>query len=238
MFRNDIPGVKHIDLDKENSRAIIAIGDIHGCAKEFEIICKTANIVYDNPIIVQLGDLIDRGPYFKEVFDVVEKYNVITLIGNHELNFSLEHRGFKKCNSVARKESHDKFNLLCTSDQEKIIEIIDKSYNAMTIVSGKTTTILSHSPIEHIDNVSSNKNAWAYCAINSPYNSEMLDKHDIIGIHGHQHWNYRSIEAQIDDKLNSFNIDGGIVYGGELVALEVTKLIPIIIKSNETYFIN
>lgn len=235
IMKNVVPGTKYINLDEED-RFVFAIGDVHGCAEEFETLCGIITRLYKDPIIVQLGDLIDRGPYFKEVFDVVEKYNVITLIGNHELNFLLEHRGFKRCNSQARRESHDRFDLLSAEEQERIIEIMDRSYNAVIVKYRGNNAFLSHSPLKNLEALTHNYSAWSCCTRNDPYDNNVLSCYQFIGIHGHQHWNYRHIEDQIADKSNSFNVDGGAVYGGELVALEVARQITIKVSANKTYF--
>ncbi len=66
----------------------IAIGDIHGCAKTFKKLVKQVELSTDDELIL-LGDLIDRGPNSKKVFDKVlqlrEKgHTVVLLQGNHE----------------------------------------------------------------------------------------------------------------------------------------------------------
>lgn len=74
---------------------IYAIGDIHGCAAKLAVLLKAiaahaeANPV-KRPIIVYLGDYIDRGPESSRVVDAVMHHvqngngQVIALRGNHE----------------------------------------------------------------------------------------------------------------------------------------------------------
>ncbi len=69
---------------------LYAIGDIHGCSRELELLLariypKTSDTV------VFLGDYIDRGPDSKGVIDIIldlqSKTNVVALKGNHEQLF-------------------------------------------------------------------------------------------------------------------------------------------------------
>lgn len=62
---------------------LAAIGDVHGCAEEFEILLKELqkeNLDY----IVQVGDLIHKGPYSSEAVRLSQEYVDIQIAGNHE----------------------------------------------------------------------------------------------------------------------------------------------------------
>lgn len=62
----------------------IAIGDIHGCAAEFEELIDTlAPTRHDR--IVLLGDLVNRGPDSSRVIALARRYAHRALLGNHEL---------------------------------------------------------------------------------------------------------------------------------------------------------
>ena len=72
---------------------LFAIGDIHGCKKELDVIhnkikkyCLKNN---KKPIITYLGDYIDRGPKSKDVIQTIIEFTLpnvekICLLGNHE----------------------------------------------------------------------------------------------------------------------------------------------------------
>lgn len=63
---------------------IIAIGDIHGCADEFEeLIDKLQPSAKDR--IVLLGDLVNRGPDSARTIALARKHAHRALLGNHEL---------------------------------------------------------------------------------------------------------------------------------------------------------
>ncbi len=72
---------------KENLGRKLAIGDIHGCLKALKTLEEFAGFC-ESDTIIALGDYIDRGSDSKGVMDWMiaarEKYNLITLLGNHE----------------------------------------------------------------------------------------------------------------------------------------------------------
>ncbi len=74
----------------------IAIGDIHGCARELEALLKKLNLSTSDTVVF-LGDYIDRGTESRRVIDMIielkNRAQVVTLMGNHEQMFIdfLEH---------------------------------------------------------------------------------------------------------------------------------------------------
>jgi hypothetical protein len=63
---------------------IIAVGDIHGCAGEFEeLLGKLALTRADR--LVLLGDLVNRGPDSARVIALARRHAHRSLLGNHEL---------------------------------------------------------------------------------------------------------------------------------------------------------
>lgn len=72
---------------------VIAIGDVHGCAKALRALVETVQPQADDTLIM-LGDCVDRGPDSRQVIDELlalrDKCRLIPLLGNHEemmLNF-------------------------------------------------------------------------------------------------------------------------------------------------------
>lgn len=76
-----------INSDIQQASRLIAIGDIHGCYDELDMLIKYIKPTSTDTIIF-LADYIDRGPNSKAVLDTVmelkQQCNVITLLGNHE----------------------------------------------------------------------------------------------------------------------------------------------------------
>lgn len=67
---------------------IVAIGDVHGCAKTLKTLWKRLE-PYEDYVHLFVGDYIDRGPDSKEVIDflleVKQDRKTVFLRGNHEL---------------------------------------------------------------------------------------------------------------------------------------------------------
>jgi serine/threonine protein phosphatase 1 len=71
-------------------RQIYAIGDVHGCAAELEILLERLTID-ENTLVIFLGDYVDRGPDSRRVIDLIielkKSCEVVALMGNHEAMF-------------------------------------------------------------------------------------------------------------------------------------------------------
>lgn len=62
----------------------IAIGDVHGCAIEFEELLEALELQPEDRVI-QVGDLVNRGPDSHYVLELAREYKVEAILGNHEL---------------------------------------------------------------------------------------------------------------------------------------------------------
>ncbi|MEO6873375.1 MAG: metallophosphoesterase [Opitutaceae bacterium] len=63
---------------------LIAIGDIHGCPREFEELLGQLELGKHDCVIL-LGDLVNRGPDSAKVIALARKHAKLALLGNHEL---------------------------------------------------------------------------------------------------------------------------------------------------------
>ena len=86
-------------MTNEKNKEIIIIGDLHGnkdaliaILKNENVIDKDNNWIPNNKLIIQLGDVIDRGTqsletllYLKKIQKQAKSGQVIRLIGNHEI---------------------------------------------------------------------------------------------------------------------------------------------------------
>ena len=87
--------------DIQTTERIVAVGDIHGAFDQFVAILRATGIV-DNrnrwtgkkTVLVQTGDILDRGPDSRKALDLIRKLEgdaqraggrVVALLGNHEL---------------------------------------------------------------------------------------------------------------------------------------------------------
>lgn len=62
-----------------------AIGDIHGCYDKLISCLRAVNFDYENDLLIQLGDIVDRGPdTYKCVEELLKIKNLIAIQGNHD----------------------------------------------------------------------------------------------------------------------------------------------------------
>jgi hypothetical protein len=63
---------------------VIAVGDIHGCARELEALIEELSLTRHDRLIL-LGDLVNRGPDSAGVISLARQHAHRSLMGNHEL---------------------------------------------------------------------------------------------------------------------------------------------------------
>ncbi len=63
---------------------LIAIGDIHGCFREFAELLEKLKLRPRDRVIL-LGDLVNRGPDSAKVIALARRHAKLSLLGNHEL---------------------------------------------------------------------------------------------------------------------------------------------------------
>lgn len=79
----------------------LIIGDVHGCYRELRDLVKKAKMDPDRDRILFIGDLINKGPDSKAVWEIFRELNAVSLMGNHELSLLQLARG--------RRHKHSKY---------------------------------------------------------------------------------------------------------------------------------
>jgi hypothetical protein len=213
------------------------IGDVHGCYLEYmELVKKISKESKNEYRIIQLGDLIDRGPEFKKII-ILEPADYM-VIGNHEWNFVNEWYGNKKCKSKARQLNHESLKQEYEYLQHIIVSLLMRRKTHFYTRIGDRDYVFTHAPLSNVeeyhtlDKYNFSKFNIAHFAMRSTsVDREKMRKnidHKVTFIHGHQQWDYTEIEdqknSQKDNDVQIYNIDSGCVYGKELVALRVHDL--------------
>lgn len=80
---------KGLKIEKQGEGRRIAIGDIHGCSKTFQVLIENKIQLNKKDQLFLLGDYIDKGKRSKEVLEYILKlikngYSIFPLMGNHE----------------------------------------------------------------------------------------------------------------------------------------------------------
>jgi serine/threonine protein phosphatase 1 len=84
------------------SGRLIAIGDIHGCHKEFSDLIDKLDLKKDDRVVL-LGDLISRGPDSGKVVALAREYATVSLLGNHELR----HLNYRRTDDPTHLKKYD-----------------------------------------------------------------------------------------------------------------------------------
>jgi predicted MPP superfamily phosphohydrolase len=101
VAQSGAPQMPAFPCDVQTTERIVAVGDIHGAFDQFVAILRAAGII-DNrnrwsgkkAVLVQTGDVLDRGPDSRKALDLLRKLEgeaqraggrVYALLGNHEL---------------------------------------------------------------------------------------------------------------------------------------------------------
>jgi len=95
----------------------IAIGDIHGCALEFEKLLEKLSPEPSDRIVL-LGDLVNKGPDPSRVFALARACGAICLLGNHE--YRLREYRHKRDLSVLKREDLPTLGKLSAQDWDTI----------------------------------------------------------------------------------------------------------------------
>jgi serine/threonine protein phosphatase 1 len=201
---------------------IFAIGDVHGCAEELELLVRKLPLTPDSTIVL-LGDYIDRGPNSRGVIDFLlelrRKWTVVALRGNHELMLS------------------------------EFLEAKDPILVGRYILNGGSATLQSYAnaageywiPTEHLEFFRSLRTSYEashYFFVHagvpniplSELDQEACEEEMLwtrapflrsqfawekIVVHGH------STVAEVEIARNRICVDTGCVYGGSLTAIEL-----------------
>lgn len=228
-----------LDLDSSSYEKFIIIGDIHGCYQELMLLLEKVNynIKDEKTALVFVGDLIDKGPEPKKVFDyVIENKNAYFVMGNHEFKLLRYLRG----NNVSINHGLDKtiedFNLFDISKEhskamrytlESVPFLIKLPNNSYVLHAG----INPFKPI-----LSQKREHLLYMRTFNPTTGKISEKGDPFWFEEYSKQNSKiyfghHFHEQTVVRENVFALDGYCVYGGELRACILSKNLEL--KSNE-----
>jgi diadenosine tetraphosphatase ApaH/serine/threonine PP2A family protein phosphatase len=213
---------------------IIAIGDVHGCAVEFEELLNALELDEVDRVI-QVGDLVNRGPDSHRVVELARIYEVESILGNHEVRLLRYHREGRKDQlkdydwptigqltkeDWAYLESLPKFkygadsNLVCVHGgflpdipwQKQDIDTI----TSIQVIDKKGRAAKRSDATDGID--------WADCWSGQPF-----------VVYGH------TPRPNVLERPGSIGIDTGCVYGGHLTAYVTDDKSLVQVRAREAY---
>ena len=210
---------------------LFVIGDVHACYNTYKSILST--IDFENTLLIQVGDLIDRGNFPIETLDesikIEEACGALFLMGNHEAEF------------IKHIETGHNPNWLKQGGEETIRAMkesakgINYYYNWILKrprLFENEQVMITHAGVSGFDDAmniaSKNGILW--------YRGE-LKNIGKLQIHGHTP--IREGSALYNNQSNSWNIDTGACYGNRLSGVKIelenmhTTIIDIITQKED-----
>jgi hypothetical protein len=212
----------------------IIIGDVHGCADEFEELLGALELKPDDRII-QVGDLINRGPDSRRAIKLARKYKVEVILGNHELRL-LTARDKKK-RSILKDYDKPTFEQLSREDWDFLEAMPKFLYDAAidtVIVHGgflpgvpwQTQSIETITSIQVIDK--KGKPAKRSDAPEAVPWADTWSGNPFV-VYGH------TPRPNVLERPGSIGIDTGCVYGGHLTAYIIEDKSLVQVRAREAY---
>jgi diadenosine tetraphosphatase ApaH/serine/threonine PP2A family protein phosphatase len=214
---------------------LIAIGDVHGCAREFEeLLSKLALERHDR--VVLLGDLINRGPDSAGVIALARKHAHLSLLGNHELRLL----NYRKTNDPThlKKSDYDTLKQLSRSDWAYLsampLTYCDRRDNIVLVHGGFLPHVAWHSQparvVTRIQNIDKDGNPRKRSdAPNSPHWSTLWKGPPFV-VYGH------TSRPHVARLKWSLGIDSGCAMGGRLTACILPEQKLVQVRAHETYY--
>ncbi len=212
----------------------IAIGDVHGCAEEFEELLNALELEPSDRVI-QVGDLINRGPDSHGVLELVREYKVEAILGNHELRLLRARRDGRK-------------DLLKSYDHATIKALTDEDWDLLHILPRFTFGTTEDVVLVHGGFLP--QQPWHTQDVDIITNIQVIDKKgnpakrsdapnakpwadywsgQPFVIYGH------TPRPNILERPGSIGIDTGCVYGGHLTAYVVEDGSLVQVRARKAY---
>ncbi len=202
---------------------LYAIGDIHGCARELELLIAQISPTSDHTVVF-LGDYVDRGPDSKGVIDLIldlkTKTNVVALRGNHEqlfLDFLESPQSPGAGVFILNGGGATLASYPGPGGSFEIPERHMQFFYDLKVKYETDTHFFVHAgvpikPLDQITDADEDILLWS----RQPFLSSQYKWKKMI-VHGH------TPVASPEFENNRINLDTGCVYNGSLTALEVTS---------------
>ena len=212
----------------------IAIGDVHGCADEFEELLIALELKPEDRVI-QVGDLVNRGPDSHGVLELVREYKVEAILGNHELRLLRARLEGQK--SLLKSYDHSTIKALTDEDWDYLSTLLRFTYgptNEVVIVHGG---FLPQQP-------------WHTQNVDIITNIQVIDKKGNAAKHSDapdakpwaNYWGGKPFviyghtpRPNVLELPGSIGIDTGCVYGGHLTAYVIDERKLVQVRARKTY---
>jgi len=212
----------------------IAIGDVHGCAVEFEELLEALELQPEDRVI-QLGDLINRGPDSHGAIELARMYQVEPILGNHELRLLTARREGR--GELLKDYDHPTVKQLTGKDWDFLEKLPKFKYDGireLICVHGGflPNRLWSTQPVELTTSIQViDKNGQPAKRSDAPDAPAWADSWTgpQFVIYGH------TPRPNVREHPYALGIDTGCVYGGHLTAVDVDSRSLVQVRARKTY---
>ncbi len=209
----------------------IIIGDVHGCLHELEALLDKVNFKPGKDMLYFLGDIINRGPYSKEVFLKIRQLKAKSVIGNHEFHLLRCTKAGK--NHKIIKRIRQEFG----SEYENLIKDISlwpfylETRDFLLVHGGLVPGVSLESTDPYL---LTSIRTWdgQGVDINSPENPPWFEFYNDFKLVVFGHW--AAMNGVVRD--NAIGLDTGCVYGKKLTALILPGKEFVSVPAEKEYF--
>ncbi len=210
----------------------ILIGDVHGCHRELEALLEKLKLVPGEDRVWFVGDLINKGPSSRAVWELYRQSQGQAILGNHELSFLEVASG--------RPHKHEKYFKKLKKDFGPQFDSFLQDVRSWPLWMEDRDLMMVHAgliPGKHPDAT----DPWALTCIRTwdgkgedlqnESNPPWFDFYEGTKLLVFGHW------AALGglDRPNIIGLDTGCVYGGSLTALVLPERRLVRVKAFETY---
>jgi len=214
---------------------LIAIGDIHGCYREFAALLDKLNLEHHDRVIL-LGDLINRGPDSAKVIALARDHARLSLLGNHELRLL----NYRKTGDPThlKKNDYDTLKQLSSKDWSYMsampLTYHDSAHGIVLVhggfLPGQSWRRQPARVVTRIQNIDKDGNPQKRSAApNAPHWSQLWNGPPFV-VYGH------TSRPTISRLKWSLGIDTGCAMGGSLTACVLPEKKIVQVKAREKYY--
>ena len=218
--------------DFSGYKKIHHIGDVHGCSTVLRKYFDDNGGIKDDEMYIFVGDYVDRGlenvEILKFLLDIYTKPNVILLEGNHERalwNWANDRVVESKEFELVTKTQLE----IAGIDKKEVRKLARKFMQCAYYTYGDKTVLVTHGGVSAIPYNLTDLSArqmikgtgtYADCGRIAHAFTENTTE-DCWQIHGHR--NTKGLHVLVDGSTRTFNLEGGVEFGGSLRCVQLDK---------------
>ncbi|MBT4097185.1 MAG: hypothetical protein HOM68_15540 [Gemmatimonadetes bacterium] len=204
--------------------ATIFIGDLHGCAAEFESLLQAVDYRVGRDRLLLTGDAFSRGPNPRRVWELIVETRAEMVLGNHDARLLQQLQSYTTGEKVSFEKPDQR---LCF---DALSGYFDELYPWLQRVPLKIegeSFLLVHAGVHPIEGVAGtsrdeflNVRTWPPTGgIDGPRWHDVIAPTDRTIIFGHDAPGGLVIKRRAEDEVAwAMGLDSGCIYGGELTA--------------------